>query len=102
MGQSDSTQTVDVDLDEKDDPLDKITKDAPETLSTGGTCLAAPDGEWLIEPLGTEEKLVVAEINHQKVREERQNLDLAGHYSRPDVLQLKVNRERQKITLIVD
>jgi nitrilase len=29
--------------------------------------------------------------------EERQDLNLAGHYSRPDVLQLKVNRERQKI-----
>ncbi len=80
--------------------LGEITKDAPAILSTGGTCLAAPDGEWLIEPLATEEKLVVAEIAHQKVREERQNLDVAGHYSRPDVLQLKVNRERQKIVLI--
>jgi nitrilase len=77
--------------------LDKILENAPAILSTGGTCLAAPDGEWLIEPLGTEEKLVVAEIDHQKVREERQNLDPAGHYSRPDVLQLKVNRERQTI-----
>jgi nitrilase len=69
-------------------------------LSTGGTCLAAPDGEWLIEPLAGEEKLLVAEIDHRKVRAERQNLDLAGHYSRPDVLQLRVNRERQKIVLI--
>jgi nitrilase len=80
--------------------LDKILANSPEILSTGGTCLAAPDGEWLIEPLGTQEKLVVAEINHQKVREERQNLDITGHYSRPDVLQLKVNRERQKIVII--
>lgn len=80
--------------------LDKILENAPDILSTGGTCLAAPDGEWLIEPLGTEEKLVVAQINHQRVREERQNLDIAGHYSRPDVLQLKVNRERQKIVVI--
>lgn len=79
--------------------LDKILETAPEILSNGGTCLAAPDGEWLIEPFTGGEKLVIAEINHQRVREERQNLDVAGHYSRPDVLQLKVNRERQKIVM---
>ncbi len=82
--------------------LDKILETAPAILSSGGTCLAAPDGEWLIAPLETEEKLVVAEINHQRVREERQNLDIVGHYSRPDVLQLKVSRERQNILKIED
>lgn len=80
--------------------LDKILETAPEIFSNGGTCLAAPDGEWLIEPFTGGEKLVVTEINHKRVREERQNLDVTGHYSRPDVLRLKVNRERQKVVYI--
>jgi nitrilase len=80
--------------------FDKILAHAPDVLSTGGTCLAAPDGEWIIEPLGTEEKLVIADIDHRRMREERQNLDVVGHYTRPDVLQLKVNRERQTAVVI--
>ena len=76
---------------------DAILAGAPEVLSTGGTCLAGPDGQWIVEPFCHEEKLVTAEIDHRRVREERQNFDAAGHYNRPDVLRLTVNRERQSI-----
>ena len=34
-------------------------------------------------------------INFNRVLEERQNFDPVGHYSRPDVTKLIVNRERQ-------
>jgi nitrilase len=37
----------------------------------------------------------VATIDHARVREERQTFDPVGHYARPDVLRLEVNRERQ-------
>jgi nitrilase len=80
--------------------LEKILENSPDVLANGGTCLAGPDGEWIIEPFCNVEKLVVVEIDHARVREERQNLDIVGHYSRPDVLRLIVNRERQSILIL--
>ena len=74
---------------------DQLMANSPDDfLTDGGSCLCAPDGTFVIEPQVGEEGLYVAEIEHSKVYEERQNFDPVGHYSRPDVLQLKVNRER--------
>lgn len=75
--------------------IDAVISNAPEFLADGGSCIAGPDGEWLIEPFCREEKLLVATIDHARVREERQNFDPVGHYSRPDVFKLKVKRKRQ-------
>ncbi|APY08030.1 carbon-nitrogen hydrolase [Winogradskyella sp. J14-2] len=80
----------------KDTPhLDKILKNAPETLANGGSCIAGPDGEWVVEPVLNTEGLIIHTIDYNRVLEERQNFDPVGHYSRPDVTKLIVNRERQ-------
>ncbi|MEM9681345.1 MAG: carbon-nitrogen hydrolase family protein, partial [Bacteroidota bacterium] len=75
--------------------LDKILKEAPEVLANGGSCIAGPDGEWLVEPVINKEGLIFQTIDFNRVLEERQNFDAVGHYSRPDVTKLTVNRERQ-------
>ncbi len=79
--------------------LDLILKHAPDVLADGGSALAAPDGRWIIKPLTNEEKLVVATLDYNEVRKERQNFDPSGHYSRPDVLSLHINRKRQSVLL---
>jgi len=75
----------------------EIKKSAPATIADGGSCVAGPDGEWILEPVVGKEDLFTATIDFNRVLEERQNFDPAGHYSRPDVTRLLVNRERQSI-----
>ncbi len=75
--------------------IEKVIENSPEFLANGGSCVAGPNGEWIVEPFCDEERLLVAMLDHSRVREERQNFDPTGHYSRPEILTLGVNRKRQ-------
>jgi len=85
----------------KDTPhLDKILKNAPATLANGGSCIAGPNGQWILAPITDKEGLFIETLDINKVYEERQNFDPTGHYSRPDITQLTINRSRQSILKI--
>ncbi len=75
---------------------------SPQYIANGGSCIANPDGSWLIEPQTESEGLFIAKLDHQLVRKERHNFDPAGHYSRPDVTKLEVNRCRQSTVVFKD
>jgi nitrilase len=83
--------------------LEAILSQSTELILNGGSCIAGPDGEWVVAPVASDkEQLIVAQLDHQKVRQERQNFDPVGHYSRPDVTRLVVNRERQGIAKFIE
>ncbi|MEE4312493.1 MAG: carbon-nitrogen hydrolase family protein [candidate division KSB1 bacterium] len=81
---------------------ERIRANAPDILANGGSCIAKPDGEWLVEPCINEEQMIVAHLDHCLVRKERQNFDAAGHYSRPDILKIELNNTRQSTLKLVN
>ena len=67
----------------------------------GGSCLAGPDGAWVVPPT-SDELLVTGTIDTTHVREARQNFDPTGHYGRPDVFAVEVDRRRRQAATFRD
>ena len=65
-----------------------------DVIGRGGSAILSPDGSYLAGPLYDEEGILYAELDPASLRAERQRFDPAGHYHRPDVLQLKVRAPR--------
>lgn len=80
----------------------KVRGDGETPLANGGSCIAAPDGTFLVPPVVDREALIVATLDHARVRRSRLTLDTAGHYSRPDVLSLTVDRRRKSTVSFTD
>lgn len=62
-------------------------------INVGDSAIVDPDGNFLAGPVEREEAILYAEVDPERMLGPRWMLDVAGHYGRPDVFQLKVNRE---------
>jgi nitrilase len=66
----------------------------------GGSCIVAPSGELLAGPEYDTETIRVADLDLNDIVRGKYDLDVVGHYARPDVFTLHVDeRPRTSVAL---
>ncbi|WP_345977389.1 carbon-nitrogen hydrolase family protein [Sulfurimonas sp. HSL3-7] len=68
--------------------LEPFYEHVGEWINKGNSMIADPNGNVLAEPLSKEEGTLYAEVDPQKLLGSKWNLDVAGHYARPDAFSL--------------
>ena len=72
-------------------------------FAVGGSAIIAPGGSYLTEPIFNEETIITAEIDLGDISVNKWFFDGTGHYSRPDVFQLRWDkRPKPAVDLIAD
>lgn len=76
--------------------------DANEWINPGDSIVIAPGGEIVAGPMREEAGVMYCDIDLEKVAKARRALDVAGHYSRPDIFTLHVNTKPQSPVVFDD
>jgi predicted amidohydrolase len=66
-----------------------------EPITRGGSCIVDPFGNFLAGPNFESAAVLVAEVDLDDTVRGKYDLDVVGHYARPDVFQLFVNERPQ-------
>jgi nitrilase len=65
----------------------------PDVVCRGGSAIVSPLGAVIAGPLYDREETMYAELDLGEIARGRFDLDVTGHYARPDVFQLTVNEK---------
>jgi nitrilase len=63
----------------------------------GGSVIVAPNSRIIAGPMGAEEGIIYADCNLELGIQMKLRHDFAGHYNRPDIFQLRINRDAPRL-----
>jgi nitrilase len=79
------------------DDYDTFFGNDPEAVITrGGSCIVDPFGDFLAGPNREDEAILIAEIDRGQIIHGKYDLDVVGHYARPDIFQLHVDEQPKR------
>jgi nitrilase len=73
---------------------DALRDDGVDAIFTGGSHIVSPAGDVVASATEGREEIIWFDADLESVRKERRNLDPSGHYFRPDVFRLSIDRTR--------
>jgi len=73
-----------------------------EWINPGLSAIVDPDGKFIAEPVENEETVLYAELDPKNFTGPRFQLDVAGHYARPDIFELRVNRRENPLVTLFE
>ena len=76
--------------------------DADRPLIRGNSVIVGPLGEVLAGPLQGQAGLLAAQIDLEELVRARYDFDVVGHYARPDVFSLQVDRRAKSTVMVQD
>ncbi len=77
-----------------------LGSDPDAVICRGGSCIVDPFGNFLAGPNTEGEAILTAEIDLKQIARGKYDLDVVGHYARPDIFQLQVDeRPKRPVTV---
>jgi nitrilase len=73
-----------------------LGNDPDAVVTPGGSCIVDPFGNFLAGPNTEDEVILTAEIDRAQIVRGKYDLDVVGHYARPDIFELHVDERSKK------